>query len=152
MSPSTALRTTEIPVSLLLPRPVMMSTSGTASSDESCICCWRSHASVRATASAGVGKRSGQIQRRLPAKLHNQPLGLHAIADIQNVFRRKRLEEEIIARVVIRRDRLGVGIHHDGLVASVFQGEGCLTAAVVKLDALPNTIGAAAEDHDAVFS
>ena len=57
---------------------------------------------------AGVAQRPGQIQRRLPAKLHDHAVRLDPIADVQHVLGRQRLEEQQIGGVVIGRNGLGV--------------------------------------------
>ncbi len=47
-----------------------------------------------------------QIQRRLPAELHDHALRLFAFDDGENVFERERLEVEAVGGVVIGGDRL----------------------------------------------
>ncbi len=69
------------------------------------------------------------------------------IDDLQHVLGRERLEIEPVGGVVIRRDRLRVAIDHDGLVADVAQREAGVAAAIVELDALPDPVRPAAEDH-----
>ena len=85
-----------------------------------------------------------QVQRSLPAKLHNHS-DLRArlrlmVVDREHVLQHQRLEVESIAGVVVRRNRLGIAIHHDGFVAIVFQRKRGMAAAVVKLDSLPDAI------------
>ena len=68
-----------------------------------------------------------QVQRSLPAKLHNHS-DLRArlrlmVVDREHVFKRQWLKVEPIARVVVRRDRLGIAIHHDGFVAIVLAAQ-----------------------------
>ena len=55
---------------------------------------------------AGGFQPAGQIERRLPAELHDHAVRLHAVADVEHVFGRQRLEEEEVRRVVIGRNRL----------------------------------------------
>ena len=97
---------------------------------------------------AGGGQRPGQIQRRLPAELHNHAVRLHTITDVQHVFGRQRLEEQQVARVVVRTDRFRIRVDHDRLDAEFAQRETGVAAAVVELDALPDPIRPAAENHD----
>ena len=94
-------------------------------------------------------KRPGQVQRRLPAKLHDHSVGLHPVADVQHVLGRQRLEEQQVAGVVIGTDRFGVRVDHDRLDAHLAQGEAGVAAAIVELDALADAVGPAAQDHDA---
>ena len=94
----------------------------------------------------------GQVQRRLPAELHDHPLRLHPVADVEHVLGRQRLEEEVVAGVVVGGDGLRVRVDHDGLEAGLAQREGGLAAAVVELDPLADAVRAAAEDHDAVLA
>ena len=65
-----------------------------------------------------------QIERRLPAELHDHAVGLLAVADVEHVFDRERLEEEHIGRVVIGADGLRVGVDHDRLEARFLEREG----------------------------
>ncbi len=51
-------------------------------------------------------QRSRKVQRRLAAELHDDTIGLNAIADVQHIFGRERFEEQQIARVVIRTNGL----------------------------------------------
>ena len=100
-------------------------------------------------------ERARQLQRRLPTEGDDharQPavLGralLQAAAHREDVFGRERLEEEAIAGVVVGGHRLGIAVEHDGLEARVGQCERGVHAAVVELDALPDAVGPAAEDH-----
>ena len=76
------------------------------------------------------------------------PYGLLAVHDREHVLERQRLEVEPVGRVVVGRDRLRVAVDHDRLEAVVLEREGGVHAAVVELDALPDAVRAAAEDHD----
>src|SRR3546814_2687868 len=57
---------------------------------------------------------------------------------------------DLVGGVVIGRDCFRVAIDHDGLVTILAQGERCVHAAVVELDALPDPVRAAAEHDDLV--
>ncbi len=93
-----------------------------------------------------------KVQRSLPAKLHNHPdlraRGRLVVINAQHVFQRQRFEVKPIARVVIRRYRLRIAVHHDRLVAVVLQRKRRMAAAVVKLNALPDTIRPRTENND----
>ena len=71
-----------------------------------------------------------------------------ALVDVQHVLERERLEVEAVAGVVVGGDGLGIRVDHDGLEAQFAQREAGMDAAVVELNALPDAVGAAAEDHD----
>ncbi len=69
------------------------------------------------------------------------PSGFSRLDDVEHVFERERLEVEAVGGVVVGRDRLGVGVDHDGLVAQFAQRERGVDAAVVELDALADAVG-----------
>ena len=97
---------------------------------------------------AGVLERPGQVQRRLPAELHDHPVRLDPVADVQHVLGRQRLEEQQVGRVVVGRYGFRVAVDHDRLDAQLAQGEAGVAAAVVELDPLADAVRSAAEDHD----
>ena len=68
--------------------------------------------------------------------------------DGEDVFEGERLEVEAVAGVVVGGDGFGVAVDHDGLVAVFAEGKGCVATAVIELDALPDAVGATAEDDD----
>ncbi len=89
-----------------------------------------------------------EIQRSLPAELHDHALRIFALEHGEHVFESERLEVEAIGGVVIGRDRFRIAIHHDGLVAVFLEREGGVAAAIIEFDSLPDAAGAAAEDDD----
>ena len=97
---------------------------------------------------AGLVQRHRQPQRRLAAELHDDALRLLLLDDVHHVLEGERLEVQAVGRVVVGRDRLGVAVDHDGLEPLLLERERRVAAAVVELDALPDAVGAAAEDHD----
>ena len=101
---------------------------------------------------AGLLQRQRQLQRRLPAELHDardvDVAFALALDDRHHVFERQRLEVETIGGVVVGRDRLGIAVDHHRLEAFGLEAEHRVTAAVVELDALADAVGAAAEDDD----
>ena len=106
---------------------------------------------VRAGAEDGHARaqqRHGEVQRRLAAELDDHAVGPFLFHNVHHVFKSQRLEIEAIGRVVVGGNGLGVGVDHDGLNPGVLEGEGSVAAAVVELDALPDAVGAAAEDDD----
>ena len=99
-------------------------------------------------------QRERQLQRRLPAELHQarhlaagRSLGLD---HRHHVFERQRLEVQPVGGVVVGRHRLRVAVDHHRLEAFFAQREGRVTAAVVELDALADAVRSAAEDDDLV--
>ncbi len=101
---------------------------------------------------AGRAQALGEIQRRLPAELHDHA-DLRArlrfvVVDGEHVFKHQRLEVEAVAGVVVGGDGLRIAVDHDGFVAVVLEREGGVAAAVVELDALADAIGAGAENDD----
>ena len=97
-------------------------------------------------------QRSREVQRRLAAKLHNHPVALFLLINLQHILERQRLEVEAVAGVVVGRNGLGIRIHHHALVAHFAEREARVHAAVVELDALADTVRAAAENHDFLFA
>ena len=91
---------------------------------------------------------TASLQRRLAAELDDHAFGLFAIVDLEHVLERERLEVEPVGGVVVGRNGLGVGVHHDRLEPVLAQREGGVHAAVIELDPLPDAVRPAAEDHD----
>lgn len=90
------------------------------------------------------------FQRGLAAVLHDHALGLLQLDDLQHVFQRQRLEVQAVGGVVVGGDGFRVAVDHDGLEAVIAQRQCRVHAAVVELDALPDAVGATAQDHDLV--
>ena len=98
--------------------------------------------------------RVGKLQRRLAAELHDHPLQRPPLALLvenrQHVLGGQRLEIEPIRGVVVGRNRLGIAVDHDRLVARLAQSETGMAAAIVELDALPDPVRSAAQNDDLV--
>ena len=92
-------------------------------------------------------QRQRQIQRRLPAELHDDAVGLLGVVDVEDVLQGQRLEVQAVAGVVVGRDGLRVAVDHDRLDAHLLQRERRVAAAVVEFDSLADAVGAAAENH-----
>ena len=88
-----------------------------------------------------------ELERRLPAVLHDHAPGLLDVHDLEHVLERQRLEVQAVGGVVVGRHGLRVAVDHDGLVAVLAQRHRRVHAAVVELDALPDAVRAAAQ-HD----
>ena len=110
----------------------------------------------RARAEDELGRQgTGQLERRLAPERHDDthhpaPGPLLGVEHIGHVLRRQGLEVEPVGGVVVRRDRLGIAVDHDGLVAGVAQRHGRVDTAVVELDPLPDAVRSRAEDDDPV--
>ena len=101
-----------------------------------------------------------EVQRRLPAELHNaarhlaasirdvDPPAVEPLDHVQRIFQRQRLEEQEVRCVVIRAHRLRIRVDHHRLESHFPAGERSLAAAVVKLDALADAVRPAPEDDD----
>ncbi|MCY1280808.1 hypothetical protein D9M70_296020 [compost metagenome] len=98
----------------------------------------------------GLFQGAAELQRGLAAVLHDHALGLLDADDLQHVFQGHRLEVQAVGGVVVGGDGFRVAVDHDGLVAVFTHGQSGVHAAVVELDALADTVGATAEDHDLV--
>ena len=97
-------------------------------------------------------QRVREFQRGLAAELNDNAVEgavvLFHAKDFHHVFKGQRFEIQTVRGVVVGRHGLGVAVDHDGLVTLIGQRETCVTAAVVKLDTLTDTVRAAAEDDD----
>ena len=92
-----------------------------------------------------------EVERRLPAELGDGAPAFFTMINVQDILERKRLEKQLVARVVVGGDGLGVRVDHDGFEPFFLQSKGSMHTAVVKLDALANPVRAAAEDHHLLF-
>ena len=97
-------------------------------------------------------ERLGELQRRLAAELDDDALGLLPADDLDHVFERQRLEVQLVRNVEVSRDGLGVRVDHDRLEPELAKGESGADTAIVEFDALPDAVGTAAQDHDALLA
>jgi hypothetical protein len=65
---------------------------------------------------AGRFQSARQLQWRLPAELHDHAERLLALDDLQHVLERQWFEVQLVRRVEVGGDGLGVRVDHDGLV------------------------------------
>ncbi|AEM40103.1 hypothetical protein KVU_0264 [Ketogulonicigenium vulgare WSH-001] len=93
-----------------------------------------------------------QFQRRLAAELHDHTMQravfLLDAQDFHDAFKGQRLEIQAVRGVVVGRDRLGVAVDHDRLVADFRQRETGVNTAIVEFDPLTDAVRATAQDHD----
>ena len=89
----------------------------------------------------------GQLQRSLAAVMHNHAPRVFFAHDFEHVFQRQRLEVEAVGGVEVGRYGFGVAVDHNGFKTRFAQRQRGVHAAVVKLNTLADTVGAAAENH-----
>ena len=117
----------------------------------------RSRSSARSTASYGVPRTLNPASSIARASLSGvwppnwitTPSGCSRSQTASTVLDVERLEVEPVGRVVVGRDRLGVAVDHDRLVAERAEALRGVDAAVVELDPLADPVRAGAEDDDA---
>ena len=91
---------------------------------------------------AGGLERPRELQRRLTAELRDDADRPLTVADRKHLLDAERLEVEPVGGVVVGRDRLGVAVHHHGLVAELPESLRGVDAAVVEFDSLADPVGA----------
>jgi len=95
-------------------------------------------------------KALAEFNRRLPAELQDHTLRLLQVDHILHPLPEDRLEVELVRHVEVGRDGLRVAVEHEGLVTHLLRRLYTVDARVVKLNALPNPVGAGAEDEHLV--
>jgi hypothetical protein len=95
-------------------------------------------------------QRLRELERRLPAKLHDDAhqfaRSLFALQNFKHVFGRQWFEIEPVRRVVIGRNGFRIAIDHDRFIAGIGQCVARVAAAIVEFDALADPVRTAAED------
>ena len=77
----------------------------------------------------------------MAAQLHNHALRLLVHDNGVNVFPKDWLKVQFVGNVGIGRNGFGITINHNRLVASFFGRQHAVNAGIIKLDALPNSVG-----------
>ena len=95
-------------------------------------------------------KRTRQVERRLPAKLNDYTFGFFQVNDLEYVLVGQRLEVQSVRRIVVGGDGFRVAVDHDGFVTVFAHRQRGVYAAIIEFDALPDSIGTAAEHDDLV--
>ena len=93
---------------------------------------------------AGALQRQRELERRLPAELNDDTVGLFAIDDVHHFFEGQRLEVKLIRGIVIGAHGFRIAIDHDRFVTFFAERKGGVHAAVVELDALADPVRPAA--------
>ena len=88
-----------------------------------------------------------KLEGRLPSQLKHDTFWLFKMNDLGNILEREGFEVELVTHVEVGRYRLRVRVDHDRLIASFSQSENRLHAAVVELNALPDSVRSTPEDH-----
>ena len=96
-------------------------------------------------------ERRREIQRCLASELHDNGVTLLPLVDVEHVFQSERFKVKFVARVVVGRNGFGVGVDHHRFPPEFLEGKGRMDAAVIELDPLSDAVGAAAQNHDALF-
>ena len=81
-------------------------------------------------------KLRGQVDRGLAAELNDHALGVFLPDDIHDALLRERFEVELVGRVEVRADGLGVVVDDDGLDVHFPERADGVDAAIVELDPL----------------
>ena len=110
--------------------------------------CRSRRATCRGSRTPAASSRRVSLSGVCPPSCTITPIGCSRSHDLEHVLERERLEVQLVRDVEVGRDGLGIRVDHDRLVPLLAQRQRGAHAAVVELDALPDPIRAAAEDHD----
>ena len=97
---------------------------------------------------SGLFQSMRQFQRRLSAELHNHTEGIFHRYHFQYIFQRQRFKIQTVGSIIVGGHRFRVAVDHDGFIAVFTHCQRGMHAAIVKLDALSDTIRPAAQHHD----
>ena len=97
---------------------------------------------------AQLRQRLGQVDGRLAAQRDDDALGLFEVDDVHHVLDRERLEVELVAARVVRRDGFGVVVDDDGFVARLADRPDRMDGRIVELHALTDADRARPEHDD----
>ena len=97
---------------------------------------------------AGSLKCSRELERGLSAELDDYSGRLLDAADLEDILKGYGLEIKSVRGVVVGGDGLRVAVDHDGLIAVITERESGMDAAEVELNALADSVRAAAQDDD----
>ena len=96
---------------------------------------------------APLFERQCHPQWGLPSELDDDSVWVLDIDDIEHILESERLEIQPRGGVVVGRYGLWVAVDHDRVIALITQRERRLTATVVELDALADSVRSAAQDQ-----
>ena len=89
-----------------------------------------------------------EFEGRLTAQLNDDAFRLFMFDDLPQMFPEDRLKIELVGHVKVGRHGLRVTVDHDGFITAFLDGQQPVHAAIVEFDALPDTVGTAAEYDD----
>ena len=94
----------------------------------------------------------GELEWGLSAKVYNDAVWIFQLYHMAYMLEVNRLKVEDIRGVIVCGDGFGIAVVHDGLDTHILQRKGRMHTAVVKLNTLTDTVGAATDYQDlAVF-
>ncbi len=88
-----------------------------------------------------------QIQRRLSSELCNHTHRFFLFIDGKHVLQGQRFKIQLVRGIIIRRHGLRIAVDDDRGKSQLPQSLCRMDTAVIKLDALSNPVGSAAQDH-----
>ena len=89
-----------------------------------------------------------EVQWSLTAELDDHTVAARLSVNFENVLECEWFEEELVGCIVVSRNGFRIRVDHNGFETCVAKREGGVHAAVVKFDALADTIRTTAENHD----
>ena len=97
---------------------------------------------------AGVKKLQGQLERSLSTKLDDNPIRFFFLYNGHHILKTQWLKVESIRGVIVCGHRLRIAVDHNGLKSRLFQSEGGVATAIVKLNSLADAIRPASQNND----
>ena len=91
---------------------------------------------------------SRQIQRSLTAELRDNANGLFFFINAQHIFQCQRFKVKLIGGVIVCGNGFGVAVYDNCFKTKLLQRQRSMYAAVVKFNTLPDSVGAAAQNHN----
>ena len=96
-------------------------------------------------------KFAGNVERSLPSKLNDNAHRLFFFINLQNIFSSNRLKIKLVRSVIISRNSFRITVYDNRFVTQFFKLHSRMTAAVVKLNSLTNSVRTAAQNHNLLF-
>ena len=93
-------------------------------------------------------KFAGNVKRSLPSKLNDNAHRLFFFINLENIFSCNRLKIKLVRSVIISRNSFRITVYDDCFVTHFFKLHSRMTAAVVKLNSLTNSVRTAAQNHN----
>ncbi len=90
----------------------------------------------------------GEIERSLPAILHDNTIALLAVIDFHHILKCEGFKVEAVRCIVVRRHRLRIRVDHHDFITTALKRKCRVATAPVKFDALANAVWTAPEHHN----